>query len=169
MKKNLLLVVLFMFFLIGITGCGNDNSIKLTKDNYEKYLNVKVGCYTNDFESAYRIKGVKLTDTYTATMLYSSITGNLTVQGASTNFNYNDVKVVIRIFGTYKAFDKEGDYKDTVTKNFEMTLESTPNISGNDKTIIEHFDLDNNLLTHEYLLDYDYEIVEITGSVTPAK
>ena len=50
-----------------------------------------------------------------------------------------------------------------------MTLESTPNISGNDKTIVEKFDLGDKLLTHEYLLDYDYEIVEISGSVTPAK
>ena len=27
----------------------------------------------------------------------------------------------------------------------------------------------NNLLTHEYLIDYDYEIIEISGNVSPAQ
>lgn len=166
--KKFLCIVLFGIFLLSITGCGgNSNSIQLTKDNYKKYLNIEAKCFSGSLEDSYGVV-VPITDTYTATRLYSSIVGNLKVSGASTNFNYNDIKIVVKILGTYKAFEKDGDYKTPITKNFEMIMESSPNISGNADTVIKKINLDDNLLTHEYLLNYDTEVVEISGSVTPA-
>ena len=167
MKKVLLSIFGLTFIVLCLAGCGTKN-IKLTKDNANQYLDISVKCYPMDLNDRYGVKNIKITDSFYANQLSKSFSGTLKVLGTSTNFNYDNVSLKVKIRGTYKAYKKDSDYKETVTKDFELILESKPNISGNADTVSEKVQLEDNLLTHEYLIDYDYEIIEISGNVSPA-
>ncbi len=143
MKKKMFLFLICVICLLGVTACGNKT--KLTKENYDKYLNIEVET---------RCKGS-----------YSSECSIvLSTWSKSTNFNYNDIKVKVK--AEYQPYVKYSfGYSKTELKSIEITSESV-DIAGKSEIVIK-------LPLSDYLVmegssDEKFEILEISGNVTPA-
>ena len=151
-------------------GVAEDNkSTELTADNYAQYLNLSVKAFSSDPKFSYP-DGVRVTDSYKAMMLNGTIYVNMEVSGASTNFNYNDVTIKVKATVTYYSDTYKNYFADIRTNadTHEFDLEAVTNISGNCDVIVDKFELPEGYYTHDYLVSVDYEIVDITGTVTPA-
>ena len=171
--KKVLLILLALTMCVSMCACGsddstnnkntngansvskNDESITLTLDNYEQYLNiVNVFCDTED----------------------QRIYATINIKARSTNFNYNNVKVEINFKGSYKASLTEYDAQlggvkilDSYTDNYNCNHTVTLDIAGN---YFNEYDIVT--LKQDYtsqskdITDFDYTIVGISGTVTPA-
>ncbi len=150
MKNKILGFLICVICLFGIVGCGK--KIKLTNDNYDEYLRISV---------------------------YPSCKGSATTNckivvatsGKTENFNYHDIKVVVKVKGTYKAH--RCDYygcvmgADCVKEISETTIE----LEGSDITGASStgaYFLEGGFGTETNEVDLDYQIVEVSGNVTPA-
>ena len=95
MKKIILFLLIAIISFGNIfcfVGCGKESEvineskekIYLTTDNASTYLNIEANTYGSDY-SGY---------------CYKSITSNVSISGASSNFNYYNVKITIKITGS---------------------------------------------------------------------
>jgi hypothetical protein len=142
---------------------------ELTTDNYAQYINLDIKASAGDplFTCP---DGVRISESYMATMLYGSVFVNMTVSGASTNFNYNDVTIKVKATVTYRTDTYKNYFADIMEskETQEFDLEAKTNISGNCDVIVAYYELPEGYYTHDYLISVDYEMVEVTGTVTPA-
>lgn len=159
----------------------DDGSIKLTADNYEKYIKSNgENCYPKGEYECVDVSGkkasLKLCD-----IVYASVTLN----GLSTNFNYNDVKIVYKVTGCYERFTKKPEqlieyvdlangyikYSDlaTVEENFEFEVVVETDISGNGTGTFD-YKIPNGYRVNgkDALKEYNIEVVSVSGTVTPA-
>lgn len=102
---------MLMIMIIGIVGCSKpkettkegdkkeegDNSIELTMDDYEKYLNVKVSTGTTG--QGYKLDG--LADPY-----YNQVLSVIEVEGVLPNYNYEGVEVEAKIYVKYEPIKR---------------------------------------------------------------
>ena len=143
-------------------GCGKGKEIKLTLDNYKEYLNIE-RCSVYE-----ETKGVPVGYFGTLERCYQLSCGVKTT-GASTNFNFNNVKIKVRCHGTYgtNTLVSASLTADSGSiKSFDEIIEVSTNIAGScsfgetlvsapaGKAIVE--------------VRADCEIVGISGTVTPA-
>lgn len=143
----------------------------LTLDNYDSYLTIKVSAYSKEDGDHVRFSvqqynfgyGMKIPGGYTW-YLYPLLGVNANIKGASSNFNYYDVEVKVKVSVTYESGDPyTGDWK--APETFEKVFTIKCNIGGegsNGETI----DLGKYL--HDDMLEYKWEVVEITGYVEKA-
>lgn len=125
----------------------DDNSIELTLDNYGDYLDIEYTC--NECNSG-------------------DIRYTVDVTGASTNFNYNDVELTVKIEGGYSLYDnREQIIQRGVPHECELTVST--NIAGNGSATntVEYFDP---VMEQQYLEvgKTEFEVISVSGSVTPA-
>lgn len=169
-------IAYIMVFSCLLTACGNtedniiekDNSIQLNLENYSTYLDVKAG-----IESTGKQHKI-FSDDYS----YDSVRCLLQVEGVSTNFNYNNVIVKVKIAGTYRGYkivgdgeiERFGSYEvfyehDTIEDvDFLHEIETRCNISGDgssDESVVLEYD------TRKQDMDVAYEVVSVSGSVEP--
>lgn len=161
MKKAISILLVFVLTL-GLCACGSSqsNQIELTKENYTNYLTLRVGDRYNSQSVSVGYFGTQLRDT---ALFFSAES-----IAASTNFNYNDVVIKIRVYGTYGTATL-ASMTDTPekTETFEIMMEIRPNISGNTAEIV----YSDKILGGGYAIvdcTYKYEIVSISGNLTPA-
>ena len=154
------------------TNTTNENSdeIALTLDNYSKYLSVTafmnnpasteglfVGAVNNGMGIPY--------DGGSTLYVYRHFSSNVTVEGVSTNFNYNDVSLTVRFTGTYKTVDiNTRKWNGGNEINSEVTVEC--NIAG-EGSIWEDFSGNGGYMLRK-MADVEWEVVAISGTVTPA-
>ena len=178
MKKaiSILLVLVMCFGMCGCAGETKSNEIKLTLANYKDYLSLK---YWTGFEDEWEHRSVmKLTGGEYTKYFYSTIYGYGKAEATTTNFNFNNVKIVLRVKGSTIAMTKlppwglTGD-EVTVPFDFQVTIET--NIAGNGEGEMR-FTLPNNLATDNRCGTgtgrtpsawCTIEIIEIQGTVTP--
>lgn len=148
--------------------------IKLTKDNYEKYLNISCS-QTLKGELDY---GEVMGASHIGSSVYTAIDISLSVSAKSQNYDYNDVIVEVKITGYYVPLTAnvvrrigwnltmEEYYYDNMNP-IDITLTATTDIvgSGEDVKTIE-------LQDEQFLLDNSveisgYEIVSVSGTMTP--
>ena len=194
MKKAITLLLAGVFLIL-LCSCGvskvgstkdsntvestkDPNAIEITAENFDKYFNTSYYCNCSDIfdGKAVGVSGVFGQygfdlGTGTSTLyFYKGIdTISVYVEGASSNYNYNDIVVTFKCSGTYKEIvgisssSKIGDAKDF---SVELTVEC--NIAGEGAANTE-YTLPADHYTHSDLIDAHWEIVSVSGTVTPAK
>ncbi|MBR2937742.1 MAG: hypothetical protein IKB80_04535 [Oscillospiraceae bacterium] len=167
MKKALSLI-LALVMCLSLCACGSASKgstsaeIELTLDNYQKYLQVDVSCSASG-------EGVRFMNPipgYTGPW-YPEILSIVSTKGVSTNFNYNDVVVVIEISGTYDDYHAYENALNSKDNPFEMTITVETDIAGNGKNT-DIFKLAYKLVTRNALINSTWKVVSISGTVTPA-
>lgn len=181
MKKAISLIIVFVLCL-GLCAC-NDNSTKLTLDNYDDYLNISAYVYgTQEVETdknywfgAY-YKGNKFVEDN----FYSGYYGGLSTKVVAPNYNFHNVTVKIRFTGKVLTVLENSDPYNPTTRYHSIDFEETfeLNIGGTvKKGVGSTIKLPQNMLIldygsynydHKYDIQADWKIVEISGTVTPA-
>lgn len=164
MKKaiSILLVLVMSLSMCGCAGGSKSGEIKLTLDNYEQYLKFNA-CYVDTGS-----KNVSVGHWGVISRPYKLI-ANLNVQGTSTNFNYNDIKITILCSGSYGTTtlaSVSGDADEGSYKTFNQTVVLTTDISGAGR-------LYPDLVTApggKAIVDVvsECKVIGISGTVTPA-
>ncbi len=157
----------------------DDGSIKLTADNYEKYINVSKTCYATGKYECVDSKGKA-----GAIRWCDEIYAYATLEGKSQNFNYNDIKIVYKVVGQYERFSKHpsdliksldlsrGQLQLTdhtmVTEDFEFEFELETDIVGKGTGNYTYKIPGGYRTDGSDLKRYTFEVVSISGTVTPA-
>ena len=171
--KKIIILLSIGTMVFCLTACGKSKEIELTLENYDDYLNIDVSGHASG--DMYGVsQSVRLTDDYSALMFYGDIIGNAYVKGASTNFNYNDVKIKIKLSGEYESYKFDtymlGTFAQSENGTYEMIFELDTNISGDSEQVSDDFSLPDGYVTHDYLLyNKNVEVIEISGTVTPVE
>lgn len=171
--KKLLSMLLICTMMFCLAACGKSKDIELTLDNYDDYLKIEVNSYA--YGDMYGVsEGVKVSDTTYALMFYGDINGNAYVKGASTNFNYNDVKIKVKLSGEYESYKFDtymlGSFAESENGTYEMIFELDTNISGDSEQFNVEYALPDGYVTHNHLLyNTNVEVIEISGTVTPVE
>lgn len=174
MKKAisfLLALAITISMCLNFSACSS-NTTKLTLDNYKKYLKFTSDAYatqTEDSSSAcyYYKYGIDVGDTVVT--YFNNGYGLLAkVEGASTNFNYNDVVITVRFSGTYGILDPDNrswvDYDMEEIYTFECDISG----AGSSWEIISVEDMPPVGQTCTEILNIECEIIDIAGTVSAA-
>lgn len=169
MKKKMA-ILLSLILIVVCCACGNKKT-KLTLDNYSKYLSVSAGVYPPGFDtndSARFPGGVPLTDGSLTFYLYRHLNTYARVDGLSTNFNYNDVVVTVRVDETFRTYDtkkKEWSSDKPISEKYTVACD----IAGNGKIVGNISEAGGSIANmHEDMATYEWEVVDISGTVSPA-
>ena len=162
-KKRILIITLLVSSLL--SACSLIRT-KLTAENYSDYLKIKA---TTDA----RFKGnIFDENSYwtaviddTSTVVYPNLTLKCSVRGASTNFNYNDVSLQLKITITCRGVTRNNEIEEKVIKEF---INIDTDIAGNADTFIKEYSFDGYGVNNEFI-DTKVEVLEISGSVSKAK
>lgn len=156
----------------GTSNGGNSNEVKLTLENYSKYLSITAR--VND-PSAFDGGGLNVQsknngagipyDGGNTYYVYNYLNQNVFVEGASTNFNYNDISVTVRFTGTYKTVDIQTSEWDSGNE-FSSDVIVECDIAGKGGKS-EKFTGNGGYLLRD-MADIKWEVVAISGTVTPA-
>nr|MCR5652411.1 hypothetical protein [Ruminococcus sp.] len=176
MKKVLALVLTFIL-LLSLTSCGGgeeskSNAIELTMDNYSKYLDITGGISCNEDSdnelyvgSLNRGYGIE-TPSGSTLYVYDTINYHASVEGLSQNFNYNDIKVTVKLTGSCKTFKLGAPSKSFYgSQSFENDIEIECDITGNG-SFNKDEKLSDGAYTASEVLKSNFEIVSISGTVT---
>ena len=151
-----------MTLLLSLSGCGK--KIKLTTENYSDYISVNGWATDEGTPHAIDIP-IQVENEY-ITMLYPQIKYSVSSKGVSDNYNYEDVIIKVIAKGTYVSCGfLSGDEPTTVPFEKEMILNA--DISGGAR-VEEVYDLPPDCITTQQLIDIDFEVVEISGTLVPA-
>lgn len=161
--KKLCTICLAIIVITNLTGCQSasteekveNNSITLTVDNYSDYLDVVATCNVTGYAPS------EYSDAYG-----NALTSTLSVTGASSNFNYENVVVEIEVYGTYeRSYKLMGRERYGDDKEFSEPLTVECNIAGNGSTSATT-EL-SGCYTRDAFLNATYRITNISGTVTP--
>ena len=161
MKKSisaLFALILTLSLCLNLTAC--TGSQKLTLVNYKDYLSFNI----SDNYTSQSVDVGHWGSQSRKTALSFTVWSN----GVSSNFNYNNVTIKVRIYGTYGIADLRSisDSPDSY-ENFELFVNLNPNISGATLGGVETEKISGNGKAI-VSCDYSYEIVSISGTVSPA-
>lgn len=180
--KRTLSLILALILCIALCACNSDSKkgdettsnpdeIKLTLENYSKYLDITgrmndpsftEGTYVGSLNGGYGIAYEGGSTFY----LYKYFNCSTHVEGVSQNYNYNDVKITVRYKGEYQTVDthtNEWTGGNEVSK--EVTIEC--NIAG-EGSFQDKFEGNGGYMLRD-MADIEWEVVEISGTLTPAK
>lgn len=166
--KRFLLVLLAFATCISIYACESNksdgvntsnNRIELTLDNYSKYLNISTSMHMgNEIE----IWGV----TYHDELMYK-----VQVKGASSNFNYNDVSIKVKVSGKIRCYySLGGEYDTNIQDTFVI---DDLNIAGDGSATRTYTPRDNGSYIYNILFNTNertkltIEVVSVEGYVVP--
>lgn len=173
MKK---VVALFLCVVMMMSLCACDlfsSGIKITKENYETYLNISCSIEMGDPIDYAQAIG---SDRSSGVSVYTSITPSLTVSGKSELYDYSDIEVVVKITGSYlpytatslKQINKNEidfeEYYEENNKQVELTLSAVTDVvgAGVDSETIK---LDANKWVLDESDNFSYEVIEVKGKL----
>lgn len=170
--KRALTLFLALLMVLSLCACGGDSGkIELTLDNYETYL--KVNTYMLEEGTWLQLSyenGIALPDGSVQVAVYPQAGCELTINGASENFNYNDVKVVAHVTGRWeyrKLFGVVPPGGEPGNQEVDLTLEAIGNITGQGRDR-KTFKFPADCYSCRQLAGCNIEIVEVSGALTPA-
>ena len=150
-------------------GQSNSNEIQLTVDNYSRYLDVSIGMNGSINNKHLLSPGVDIGNVI-LNESYEAWTAYINVKGLSTNFNYNDIRIIAKTTAKQtvyeKVFPNKINYDNPQILNLEYTFDITLDIAGNGQEVSETCFLPNELVALYF--EEEFEIIEISGTVTPA-
>jgi len=195
--KKLVAMLLAMIMALSFAACGNETIEKLeeepaeengntvsevnipegatalTLENYKKYLNFQIFCNTWGDSVHYKGNdgyGIKVVDGSSHVAWYEKFGAHIVVEGASQNFNYNDIVIECVVKGKYGSIDPNSDNWVLEYHDFEIPISIELNIAGygeNNNGITVYDEIDKQRTVDE-LIEYEFEIVSISGYVTNA-
>ncbi len=150
--------------------------MELTVDNYKDYIAVRIDVQNNSDGAQKVINELgelfedKIKSNSYVANCYNTVHVSARVTGVSTNYNYNNVKLSIHFNGNYSDVHcKEGEkIVRTDDNEMEMDIEIDTNISGNGGMDLD-YDLPENHYTQDKFIDCDWQITEISGTITPIR
>ena len=181
MKRALslfLALTLCLSLCFGLSACGGKGT-KLTLDNYDDYLKIRpyivlphdIACNSAHSFTAIDGAGCMVED-------YSSyICIGVKVEGISENFSYSDITLEVKATGRYMAVDPNNTSTSlktvTLTQTLSQYIECKLDISGNGTgKSTGKASVPNGLVIpyHSFhsSTDFSFEIVKISGTVSPA-
>ena len=176
MKKALSLLLALMLCL-SLCACGEGSKdIELTLDNYKDYLEVRTyASHGDDVDpkkvSFYDLNGKRCGAGRAGTYF----TLGASVEGVSPNFMYSDIVIEVKATGKYVAC-KPGDAETSVvmTDTFVLSVDCDLNVSGTGSgESTEKYMIPGGLVVptmmYAHTCEFTYEIVSISGTVTPIK
>ena len=171
--KKLIALILALILCLSLCACGGKET-KLTLENYTQYITLETACSLSD---DIRVADTELPGTGGVVTFYmgDTITPMVKIIGASSNFNYNNVKVKVRFSGTYYGYvfrNPDGwhiDVDPVGEKTFEYVLEATANIGGNSEKVKGSYILPEGMLSDRDLLSFTVEVIEVSGTISEAK
>ncbi len=149
--------------------------IKITLDNYEKYLSVSC---KKKLSGAIDFGQAMGTGRNAGTYVYTQIDFQLEVSGKSKNYDYNDVIVTAKINGHYVPFSQDvekkinkgtlslDEYYKSHMEPLDLTLIANTDILGNG-TDTKSISIPSNYWVMDSSATTGFEIVEISGTMTP--
>lgn len=167
--KRVFAPLMLMVMVLFVSGCGGDDSIPLTLDNYADYLDISV---------KYKLGSVSYSNSGKIAE-YSSVDTECDITPASDLFVYNDVTVTLMIWGTIVY---EDDYQDKREEyDFpEKEITAKCNVGGK-WSFDTKYQLDRPIRSgkvigrymfedHNYLdnISLAYEVVSVNGTVSKA-
>ena len=184
MKKTIA-ILLVLVMALSLCACGGNgknggNGTELTLDNYTDYLKIKPyagkGGELIEVEEAfwlgrYNGKYKEVHDDF-----FVALIGGISSESVSPNFNYSNVKVTVRFAGTVLTIDRNSDpdNPEKVERTFEFEGTFALTAGGTDKDETITYDLGNYMIPggaaaySEFEPNCTYEIIDISGMVTPA-
>ena len=164
MMKKALSLILALALCLSMCACagGKSNEIELTLDNYMQYLKIV---------SSYVGKGTtNVTAGYWGTVSRTTkLYANLKVEGTSTNFNYNNVKITFLCSGSYGTTTLAsvgGDADKGSFQTFNQTVELTTDISGAGSLYPDLVAAPGGKAIVEVISEC--KVIAVSGTVTPA-
>ena len=181
MKKVLpmLSVILMIMLLSSCSFFGFQKpGTELTLENYEKYLNVEVN---RKLTGGLNLGEVVYGRTLAGQTVYTGIEYDVTVSGKTSNYDYEDVVVTVKIANSYISAPANKNYfsfienalKDTEKANeyftpIDLTLIIETDIVGNGSKSDSINVQDGNCIT-DYLITGGFEVADIAGRIVPVK
>ena len=180
-KKTLsLILVLSLCFGLcaSLNGC-SFYKIKLTLDNYEDYLNIRLGLYDNsEYKFNHTIHYESLSESSIVYFLDTNDGGRQIqcvayIEGVSSNYDYSDIEIEVEIEAIalivdptkapYRLYYEDMEFQPfKCTKNINCKLD----ITGNGKGIVNI----DNVIPEYYVAiacpEYTCNIISINGTVT---
>lgn len=187
MKRKIIMIILVAGLVCSVCSCGGNNAnivsqseqvnssdIQLTVDNYEKYL---------DFSCSRKLAGAidygqaMGTGKNIGQAVYTTIAPTVTVRGKSSNYDYNDVMVKVKVTGYYVPYSQEVMKKinkgklelENYIKDNMIPIDVTLNVStdilgaGSDSSTIS---VSDDYWVMDTSVEMDYEVIEVTGTMT---
>lgn len=183
MKKTisfLLIIAVLLSFCFSLSACSSKGT-KLTLENYSDYLSVGASVENS---GRVDIKGAiwlgKYSGGYKSVHSYFSpdLIGYIYTSNLAPNFNYMDVEITVKFTGEVVVLSRNCDTEnpDLSKKPFEFEGKFGLTVGGKSKGDEARYPLPSNLMTiddmfhdySEYELKYQYEVVNISGTVVPA-
>ena len=164
MKKAISIIVMLIICLnmCACAGIAKSNEIELTLDNYQQYLKF-INCHCDK-----RTQTVSVGHYGNIARPYA-LFGRFVVEGTSTNFNYNNVKITIQCSGSYGTTtlaSVSGDADKGSYQTFNQTVVLTTDISGAGKLFPDLVTAPGGKAIVEVVSEC--KVVAISGTVTPA-
>lgn len=187
--KRILAFVLSLLMVLPLCACGGeDKGVEVTLDNYSEYLEVKVFIEPPDWGAPFEKgeeddvlnvrsinngKGISLPGLNCTTLyVYKCVHPFVNVAAVSQDYNFKDLTVTVKINGTYQTVGQNSNWEWIEAGMIDMPITVKCDTAGKGysrMSIYPNNYPDNDGYMHEKMMDYDWEIVEITGTVVPAK
>lgn len=156
MKKAVSLI-LALVMCLSLSACGN-KGVELTLENYSTYLNLDIGSFAPADVEMWNFPG--------APGCREKYLGFVNCKGASTNYDYNNIQITVRFFGTGDIFvnsEKE-------SYEFDETVTITCDISGKGSKSVDLFagKCATRMINGDSV-NCTWEILSISGTVTRVK
>ena len=152
--KRLLSILLICTMMFCLAACGKSEGskdIQLSKDNFDDYFNLSISAHAG---------GEQVYDPLTLSYKNDSVVINYSVEGATSNYNYNDVTIKLKIKVNCTGVFSNPD--DTIQTKFEKEYIIDTNISGKAEECVDILRVGGYGLEEEDI-SFEYEIVEVNG------
>lgn len=157
--KKVISILLVLAMSLGLCACDLGGT-ELTISNIEDYVDISCSIYPDNYykRPINAINGTVYSDEP------RSISAHCNVEGLSTNFNYKNVVITLKVFGEYTKSEilPNGfvSGSDAESVSFEKTIELRTDIAGGGSISQEIFNS-----TDSIVLSYsiDYKIISVSG------
>ena len=157
--KKVISMLLALVMCLSLCACGKSNDVELTLENYSTYLNVSsILLFTGEDWL------LKPADSANSISCNSQAETKITVTGASTNYDYNNVVITFKVTATYNTFSGFEKTEDVVSTE-ELTVSCDIGGGGTGRVVVFK-GRDKSYQIEENTAKIEWEVVSISGTVT---
>ena len=155
MKKTLSLIMALVMCL-SLSACGG-KSKELTVDNYSDYLNISVKPLFTGKDWL-----IKPTGSPNSISCNSQAESSIDIKSASSNYDYENVVITIRVTATYNTYEK---FEKTPNVAFADEIALSCDIGGNGTgNLVVFKGIEKTYQIEENSLEYNWEVVAVQGT-----
>lgn len=168
--KKLLLLVLSLAMVVSLCACGGNNTdtpasdkneTELTLENYTTYLNINKSIFFTGKDWLMKPSGAP-----NSIRTNSKAECSVGVSGASSNYDYVNVVLTVKVSGTYDTFNASNGIvkEEDIPFNEELTI--TCNIAGEGSAKVSIFEgVEEVYQVIQDSIECEMEVISISGTV----